>query len=213
MQRLLSFNHDSSLYLTPLPASVSHDQNPASGKGHLDPGKKSLSTIQQTAGSRAEHCKVLSDWSAVEEKLLSVVTRLTCFSNWFPDLTLLDLGATSFDIVRIADAVEDQFREYCQLPSLTHVLLTKNLREVVDYVWTELSDGESGGVSDGESGGVSDGESGGVSDSGDGVGNDSFQSRKRGRQEDLEIPSPKREPSPCEPIHVWRRGQVLCNGQ
>ena len=205
MQRLLSFNHDSSLYLTPLPASVSHDQNPAAAKGHVDPGKKGLSTIQLTAGSRAEHSKVLSDRSAIEEKLLSVVTHLTRFSNWFPNLTLLDLGATSFDIVRIADAVEDQFREYCQLPSLTHVLLTKNLREVVDYVWTELSDCESGGVSDGESGGVSD--------SGDGVGNESFQSRKRGRQEDLEIPSPKREPSPCEPIHVWRRGQVLCNGQ
>ena len=163
---------------------------------------------------------MLSDRSAIEEQLLSVVTRLTHFSNWSPDITLLDLGATSFDVVRIADAVEAQLTEHCQLSSLTHVLLTKNLREVIDYVWTELSygegggvsDGEGGGVSDGESGGVSDGEGGGVSDSGDEVGSDLFQSRKRGRQGDLEIIPPKRKPSFREPIHVWRRGQTFYNG-
>ena len=195
MERLVSFNHDPSLYLTPLPAS---DHKPVLDKGHLDPGERGLTAIQQTTESRSHCSKVQSDTSAFEEQLLSVVTRFTCFSNWSPDLTLLDLGATSFDVVRIADAVEAQFRECCQLPSLTQVLLTKKFREVVDYVCAELSDGESGGVSD----------------SGDREERGVFQSQKRGRQGDFDIPPPKRNLSPpSNLIHVWRRGQTFCNGQ
>ena len=148
--------------------------------------------------------------TAVEECLLSVVTCFTRFSSWPPDLTILDLGTDSFDVVRISAAVETHFS--CRTPLLTHVLLTKTFRDVVSYLWVELN----GTV-------CSDEEGEGYS-----------LSQKREREERSLEPPPKRttteprphaEPHPArephppskprppsEPIRAWRRGQCFYNG-
>ena len=188
MSRLLSFANDPSLYHTLLPAGAA---TPSLGSG-ADPVERSLSTVLQPISNQP-----ITDVRTVEDELLSVVTRLTRFSNWSPDLTLLELGATSFDIVRIANAVELKFSSHRHLPLLTDVLLSKNLMEVINYVWAELSDG---GVEVGDGGGEGGGESPHLF--------------KRKRQKDSDIPSPKRAPlSPTVPICVWRRGQTFYNGE
>ena len=165
MNRLLCFDNDPSLYLTPLPPAL---PQPLSDRD-THSVEKNVSVFQPlTSGELRPGTTVLRDIHAVRDTLLTLVTRFTRFSNWPPDLTLLELGASSFDVVRIADAVELQFHRHCSLPQLTHVLLSRNLKEVVNYVWTELGGDEGkGGVGDGEGkGGVGDGEGkGGVGNS------------------------------------------------
>ena len=148
MNRLLCFDNDPSLYLTPLPPAL--PQPLSDSDTHSV--EKNVSVFQPlTSEELRPGTTVLQDIHAVRNTLLSLVTRFTRFSNWPPDLTLLELGASSFDVVRIADAVELQFHRHCSLPQLTHVLLSRNLKEVVNYVWTELGGDEGkGGVGDGE---------------------------------------------------------------
>lgn len=154
---------------------------------------------------------------AIQDCLLSVITRFTRFSTWPPDLTLLDLGANSFDVVRISAAMETHFN--CHTPSLAHILLTGSFRDVVRYLWAELN-GSAEVV---------------CSDQGEVL----SLSRKREREErerSLEPPSkrapqplseprppgkphPPSEPRPpgkphppSKPIRAWRRGQFFYNG-
>ena len=215
MKRLLGFDNDPSLYLTPLPAAL-----PQPPESTTDSVERNVSVFQNSTSEELRPgTTVLQDMHAVQDRLLSLVTRFTRLSNWPSDLTLLELGASSFDIVRIAGAVELQFHRHCSLPQLTHVLLSGSLKEVVNYVWTELSGGEGkGGVGDGE------GKEGEVCVSGDegrggevhvSIGNQKvgFSQPCKRKRELGEVPTAKRVPSSCESVHSFRRGQAFVNGE
>ena len=193
MSRLLRLDDDSSLYLTP--------------PHHTTPPFNTTAIIVE----------------AIEDLLRSMLTRFTHFSNWPRDSTLLDIGATSFDVVRIAAAVEMRFSGCGHMSLLTHVLLTKTFAEVVNYLWVELSDDEfgDGGGREGRSEVSLKREREGksfetppskrVPPTGEGRSEVSLKREREGRS--LETPPSKRVPPTGEPIRVWRRGQAFYNGE
>lgn len=178
MQRLLQLKEDSSLYLTPLLLTPTTPSPPS-----LQTNTSILSTGPQ----------------AVEDELLSLLTHLTPLPEWPENLTLLEVGATSFDLVRIADALEEKFRETSSLSSLTDVLLTRTFRGVAEFLWEELCTPTGGGEV-----GERDGEV-----------NKEEPARKRPKRGSSEN-FPLREPAwssrgGC--IKAWRRGKVYLNGE
>ena len=194
LNRLLRFDSDLSLYLYPLPPP-----------DPLEP------VTTHTTSPQDNSEKLFRDRGAIEDELVSLLTRFTRFSHWPSDLTLLELGVTSFDIVRIADAVTDRLSGCHEVPSLTHTLLTRSLREISDFLWEELSeDGDCDGdvIGDGDVRVVGDGE-------GERRGGIITPSQKRVRRDVDIIPSSKRVlvASPSVPIHAWRRGQYYFNGK
>ena len=134
----------------------------------------------------------------VEDELLSVVTRLTHLREWAHNSTLLDLGATSFDIVRIADHLETKFSDFSRFSSLTDVLLARTFKEVADYLWAGLGDG--GGVCE-----VSEGERGEI---------EVEPLRKKARKDSEIITSKKVELASTDgSIKAWQRGKLFCDGE
>lgn len=177
MKRLLQFDHDSSLYLHPLPS----------------PSSSVNVTSEKT---------LFCDVHAIKNELLSLLTCFTRFTNWPSHLTLLDLGATSFDIVRIADAMATRLIVCRHIPSLIDVLLTQTLSEISEFLWAELS--SNGGSGDDVCVAERD------------VGRKEEQHRKRARREvTLKGPPSKQVLVHCESVSIqtWRRGQYLYNGR
>ena len=175
MQRLLQLQEDSSLYLTPLP---------------LTPTTPSLPSLQTNTSTCPQ---------AVEDELLSLLTHLTPLPEWPENLTLLEVGATSFDLVRIADALEEKFREISSLSSLTDVLLTRTYRGVAKFLWEEIRIPTAGGEV-GERWGEVDKEE---------------PARKRPKRESSESFPPRESALSSHGgcIRAWRRGKVFLNGE
>ena len=80
--------------------------------------------------------------------LLSTIRQFTHIQDWPPHSTLLELGATSFDVTRVAVVVETKMGGRGLLPRLAEVLLSRNFVGVCEYVRCEIGDevpGEGGG--------------------------------------------------------------------
>ena len=199
MNRLLRFDADPALYLLPLPATVTATSHvPASPAEHIgaSSGEGLSDSRQSTIVEESQFS--LPTTSEIESELLSIVTRFTRFSNWPAELTLLELGATSFDVVRIANAMETMLSGCGQLPALTETLLSKNFRGVVYFIWTELGDGERG--------------AGEMSDSAGGCEWAESRKRKKGGKDMMAPPSKRERSSALISSLAWRRGQMFSSG-
>ena len=168
IQRLLRLDNDPSLYLTPPSAPHHHHHQPHSSAP-------------------------FNDVREVQDALLSLVKSLTHISLWPQDSTLLDVGATSFDVVRIADTWEGKFGK---VSTLTELLLSKTFREVVDLLWKAFTDSTGFGLWEREI--------------------DQEPLQKRARKESLENFSRIEAAAPScigTTIKAWRRGKVYINGE
>ena len=170
IQRLLRLEDDSSLYLTPLSAQHHHHQPHSSAP--------------------------FNDVQAVQDALLSLVNSLTRISHWPQDSTLFDVGATSFDVVRIADTWEGKFGKISTRSSLTELLLSKTFREVADLWWKAFTDSTGFELWEREI--------------------DQEPLQKRARKESLENFSRIEAAAPScigTTIKAWRRGKVYIDGE